>query len=33
MNELKPVQREFDIKATEVAQDGNPDRFVNREFS
>jgi len=33
MNELKPVQREFDIKATEVAEDGNPDRFVNREFS
>ncbi len=35
MNELKPVQREFTtVGATEgEGASGNPDRFVNREFS
>jgi polyphosphate kinase len=33
MNELKPVQTEFAVGETEVAEGGNPDRFVNREFS
>ncbi len=33
MNELKPVQTEFAASAAEVAEGGNPDRFVNREFS
>ncbi len=33
MNELKPVQAQFDTSATQVVQAGNPDRFVNREFS
>lgn len=35
MNELKPVASEFtgEMKALAAAPDGNPDRFVNREFS
>jgi chromosomal replication initiation ATPase DnaA len=33
MNELKPVQTEFATSEMEVAEGGNPDRFVNREFS
>ncbi|MBZ9808537.1 RNA degradosome polyphosphate kinase [Mesorhizobium sp. BR1-1-9] len=32
MNELKPVQSEF-INAEAASPEGNPDRFVNREFS
>jgi polyphosphate kinase len=32
MNELKPIKAEF-AKAELKATDGNPDRFVNREFS
>ena len=32
MNELKPVQSEF-INAEVASPEGNPDRFVNREFS
>ncbi|MDG4877586.1 RNA degradosome polyphosphate kinase [Mesorhizobium sp. WSM4935] len=32
MNELKPVQSEF-ITVEAASPDGNPDRFVNREFS
>ncbi|MDW6021339.1 RNA degradosome polyphosphate kinase [Mesorhizobium sp. BAC0120] len=35
MNELAPVQKEFVTQAAtpEPGSDGNPDRFVNREFS
>ncbi|MHA6644621.1 RNA degradosome polyphosphate kinase [Mesorhizobium sp. A623] len=33
MNELKPVQTEFANVVTAIAESGNPDRFVNREFS
>jgi len=33
MNELKPVQTEFTVSDTASAESGNPDRFVNREFS
>ena len=35
MNELKPAVSEFtgEIRALSAAPDGNPDRFVNREFS
>jgi polyphosphate kinase len=33
MNELKPVQSEFTTVAAEADVLGNPDRFVNREFS
>ena len=33
MSELKPVQTQFDTNAPEAAEGGNPDRFVNREFS
>ena len=35
MNELKPVTSEFigEMQALAAAPDGNPDRFVNREFS
>jgi polyphosphate kinase len=33
MNELKPVQTEFANVETAIAESGNPDRFVNREFS
>ncbi|TPK38235.1 RNA degradosome polyphosphate kinase [Mesorhizobium sp. B2-5-4] len=32
MNELKPVQSEFN-NITAASPEGNPDRFVNREFS
>ncbi|MBZ9669260.1 RNA degradosome polyphosphate kinase [Mesorhizobium sp. ES1-3] len=32
MNELKPVQSEFN-NVTAASPEGNPDRFVNREFS
>ncbi|TWH35537.1 MULTISPECIES: RNA degradosome polyphosphate kinase [unclassified Aminobacter] len=35
MNELKPATSEFtgEIQALSASPDGNPDRFVNREFS
>ena len=33
MNELKPVQAEFTLQEAAGADGGNPDRFVNREFS
>ncbi|HEY4192968.1 MAG TPA: polyphosphate kinase 1, partial [Mesorhizobium sp.] len=33
MNELKPVQTEFAAVEATIAEGGNPDRFVNREFS
>jgi polyphosphate kinase len=35
MNELKPAASEFtgEMRALAAAPDGNPDRFVNREFS
>ncbi|MFK0692046.1 RNA degradosome polyphosphate kinase [Mesorhizobium sp. IMUNJ 23033] len=33
MNELKPVQSEFTTVEKASPQSGNPDRFVNREFS
>lgn len=33
MNELKPVQTEFANVEAAIADSGNPDRFVNREFS
>src|SRR5690606_4093913 len=35
MNELKPAASEFtgEMNALAAAPDGNPDRFVNREFS
>ncbi|BCG95343.1 RNA degradosome polyphosphate kinase [Mesorhizobium sp. 131-2-1] len=33
MNELKPVQSEFITIEAASAESGNPDRFVNREFS
>ncbi len=33
MSELKPVQTQFDTNTPEAAEGGNPDRFVNREFS
>jgi polyphosphate kinase len=35
MNELRPVQKEFvsQVATPEQGSDGNPDRFVNREFS
>ncbi|MDH6229903.1 polyphosphate kinase [Mesorhizobium soli] len=33
MNELRPVQTEFTTVTTAEGDSGNPDRFVNREFS
>src|SRR4029079_14048070 len=33
MNELKPVQSEFVNVEVASSEGGNPDRFVNREFS
>ena len=35
MNELRPATSEFtgEMQALAAAPDGNPDRFVNREFS
>src|SRR5690606_4000025 len=33
MNELKPVHTEFASVEAAIAEEGNPDRFVNREFS
>ncbi|RWF16440.1 MAG: RNA degradosome polyphosphate kinase, partial [Mesorhizobium sp.] len=33
MNELKPVQSEFTTVEVASPEGGNPDRFVNREFS
>jgi polyphosphate kinase len=33
MSELKPVQAEFSEVEAAAAEGGNPDRFVNREFS
>ncbi len=33
MNELRPVQSEFKAAAKTEGDTGNPDRFVNREFS
>ncbi|MBN9551659.1 MAG: RNA degradosome polyphosphate kinase, partial [Alphaproteobacteria bacterium] len=33
MNELKPVQSEFITVEAASPDGGNPDRFVNREFS
>jgi polyphosphate kinase len=33
MNELKPVQSEFINVEVARPEGGNPDRFVNREFS
>jgi polyphosphate kinase len=35
MNELKPAKSEFkgEVESLAAAPDGNPDRFVNREFS
>src|SRR5690606_34396545 len=33
MNELKPVHTEFASVEAAIADEGNPDRFVNREFS
>ena len=33
MNELKPVQSEFVNIEVASSEGGNPDRFVNREFS
>src|SRR5262245_65727569 len=35
MNELRPVRKEFVTEAAtpEAGSEGNPDRFVNREFS
>ena len=34
MNELKPVQKEFvRSRGRDAGSEGNPDRFVNREFS
>ena len=32
MNELRPIQTDFQTGA-QRADSGNPDRFVNREFS
>ena len=33
MNELKPVKTEFGASTAQATDAGNPDRFVNREFS
>src|SRR5688500_18397454 len=33
MNELRPVQQAFAVNGAAASGAGNPDRFVNREFS